>query len=232
MSAPRQEVDAVQGPGSARQTQEEAAFEELYRQTRADLLAYLHRRSGGWAGGTGAVEAADLLAQVYLVAWRRRNVLPPAGQRRPWLYGIARRVLAEYHRAAPAHVSLEDLTHEPSDMRMDWEGGGLVVADGNVTGSSAEAVVLHQALAGLGEVDRELLLLTVLDRLSSGEAARALGISSGAARVRLHRARRRLRTHDGLLSLLEAYGPPILRLAPDLGVQTAPDVHDVPETRC
>ncbi len=45
----------------------------------------------------------------------------------------------------------------------------------------------------LGDEDRELLLLVSWEELSPGEAARVLGISSLAARSRLHRARRRLR---------------------------------------
>ncbi len=56
---------------------------------------------------------------------------------------------------------------------------------------------------GLGDDDRELLLLVSWEELSPGEAAKVLGVSSLAARSRLHRARRRLRT---LLEQRESVG--------------------------
>ena len=63
----------------------------LFRDTRAPLLAYLTRRAP-------VEDAADLLAEVYLVAWRKRADLPPGEERRLWLFGVARRLLAEHHR--------------------------------------------------------------------------------------------------------------------------------------
>ncbi|GAA4964941.1 RNA polymerase sigma factor [Kineococcus glutinatus] len=183
-------ADLVRDPGhvAAPPSGEEVAFEQLYR------------RTCGAAGGSGAADAADLLAQVYLVAWRRRDVLPPADQQRPWLYGIARLVLAEHHRRTPAHLPLDEVAQHGG-------GPGAVGGGDDVPGGSARAVALHRALAELGEVDRELLLLTVWDGLTGSEAARALGISSGAARVRLHRARRRLGGHPGLRALLDEPEP-------------------------
>jgi RNA polymerase sigma-70 factor (ECF subfamily) len=56
-----------------------------------------------------------------------------------------------------------------------------------------EASALLDALVELREGDRELLTLIAWEELTPREAAKALGISSAAARTRLHRARRRLR---------------------------------------
>jgi RNA polymerase sigma-70 factor (ECF subfamily) len=53
--------------------------------------------------------------------------------------------------------------------------------------------VLLEALAGLSEREREVLMLTAWEELSSNEAARVLGCSATAYRIRLHRARNRLR---------------------------------------
>lgn len=170
-----------------RTREEAAAFERVYVETRADLLAYVNRRTSG-----SPAEAADLLAQVYLVAWRRRDVLPSGDGRRPWLFGIARVVLAEHHRTRTDHVSLDELGGHESGRQ-----GGDVAAD------PVRAAVVRRALAGLAEMDRELLLLTIWDGLSSVEAAQVLGISPGAARVRLHRARRRLRTHPDIAALMD-----------------------------
>ena len=57
---------------------------------------------------------------------------------------------------------------------------------------------MHEALACLGEDDRELVRLTSWEGLSTADAARVLGIGAGAARVRLHRARGRLREQPAL----------------------------------
>ena len=56
-----------------------------------------------------------------------------------------------------------------------------------------EAAEVLRAMAGLGDEDRELLLLVSWEELSPSEASKVLGISALAARSRLHRARRRLR---------------------------------------
>ncbi len=67
------------------------------------------------------------------------------------------------------------------------------------------AVVVLQALAGVPEADREALMLTVWDGLGHRDAAKVAGCSVGAFAVRLHRARRRLRTEMARLD--EVDGP-------------------------
>jgi RNA polymerase sigma-70 factor (ECF subfamily) len=164
-------------------SQEQAQFEALFRDTRGPLLAYLTRRAAH-------EDAADLLADVYLVAWRRRADLPPGDERRLWLFGVARRLLAEHHRSAWK--------------RQDAEGGA---GDPDPSDSSlvddrrGEAV--RRALESLSELDRELVTLTTWERLSPADAARVVGITAGTARVRLHRARARLARHPALQSLLD-----------------------------
>src|SRR3954452_24320398 len=74
------------------ETTERARFEEIYASTRLPLLGYLVRRSAS------VEDAADLLAEVYLVAWRRIDDVPPGDEARLWLFGVARRTLANQHR--------------------------------------------------------------------------------------------------------------------------------------
>ena len=81
------------------------------------------------------------------------------------------------------------------DSGMDWD------AVDDRLDAWAERGRLRAALSVLTESDRELLLLVGWEGLSQAEAATALGISPGAARVRLHRARKRV------LSTLEKQGP-------------------------
>jgi RNA polymerase sigma-70 factor (ECF subfamily) len=145
------------------------------------MLAYLIRRAA-------AEDAADLLAEVYLVAWRRRADLPPGDERRLWLFGVARRVLAAHHRTTAARLDAESVS---------TEGCAPEKSDDH---QRAEAV--RSALASLSDLDRELVTLTTWEGLSPAEAARAVGITAGTARVRLHRARARLGRHPGLRALL------------------------------
>jgi RNA polymerase sigma-70 factor (ECF subfamily) len=166
-------------------TDEEAEFEELFQQTRAPLLGYLTRRAP-------VEDAADLLAEVYLVAWRRRSDLPRGDERRLWLFGVARRLVAEHHRLTWTRADAERLARETP------------VEPGR-TDEARELAVLR-ALDSLSDLDRELVTLTTWEGLSPAEAARVVGITAGTARVRLHRARTRLARHPRLRGLLAEDG--------------------------
>jgi RNA polymerase sigma-70 factor, ECF subfamily len=160
---------------------EQAQFERLFRDTRAPLLAYFTRRAP-------AEDAADLLAEVYLVAWRKRADLPAGEERRLWLYGVARRLLAEHRRTAlpRAEEGTEDVDQHASPLEDERRG-----------------TAVRAALGSLSDLDRELVTLTTWERLTPADAARVVGITAGTARVRLHRARARLARHPSLRALLD-----------------------------
>jgi RNA polymerase sigma-70 factor (ECF subfamily) len=164
-------------------SEEQAEFEALFRDTRAPLLAYLTRRAP-------SEDAADLLGEVYLIAWRRRADLPPGEERRLWLYGVARRLLAEHHRSACARVDAEGEAGDSSTPESPNE-------------DDRRGAAVRRALASLSDLDRELVTLTTWERLSTADAARVVGITAGTARVRLHRARARLARHPRLRALLD-----------------------------
>lgn len=164
-------------------SEEQAEFEALFLDTRAPLLAYLSRRAP-------AEDAADLLAEVYLVAWRRRADLPSRKERRLWLFGVARRLLAEHYRFAWKRADAESQLGEP----------GVPASRDDKDQRSA---AVRQALASLSDLDRELVTLTTWEGLSPADAARVVGITAGTARVRLHRARARLARHPRIQGLLE-----------------------------
>jgi RNA polymerase sigma-70 factor (ECF subfamily) len=148
-------------------------FERLFRAHYGRVLAYARRR-------TSEAVADDVVAETFLIAWRRLESVP--GAELPWLLAVARRVLAnERRRGATQERLAQRVAAEPAA-----DGASEGIADGE----------LSLALSQLGERDRELLMLLAWDGLSVAEAARVLGCSSVAARVRLHRARRRL---EGLL---------------------------------
>jgi RNA polymerase sigma-70 factor (ECF subfamily) len=152
----------------------EARIADLYRDHARDLLGYALRRT------RDPEDAADVVAETFLVAWRRLGEVPLDGEARLWLYGTARHVLANQDRGARRRdrltERLRDELRRQLPVRQPQESGAFL-----------------EALAGLGEADRELLMLIGWEELTPTEAARALGISPLAARTRLHRARRRLR---------------------------------------
>jgi RNA polymerase sigma-70 factor, ECF subfamily len=107
--------------------------------------------------------------------------VPLDGEARLWLYGTARHVLANHDRGARRRDRLTERLRDELRRQLP------------VVQRTGEGSALLEALAELGEADRELLMLIGWEELTPTQAARALGISPLAARTRLHRARRRLR---------------------------------------
>jgi RNA polymerase sigma-70 factor, ECF subfamily len=152
----------------------EVRFSRLYRENARALLGYALRRS------TDPDDAADVVAETFLVAWRRLDQVPLGVGSRLWLFGVARNVLANQARGARRRDRLTERLRE--DLRRELPAH-----------RPAAPGPLVDALAELGESDRELLRLIGWEELTPTEAARVLAISPLAARTRLHRARRRLR---------------------------------------
>src|ERR1700684_297555 len=77
-------------------------FEELYAANCGPLLGYVLRRTDN------PDDAADVIAETFLTAWRRLDAVPPGDEARLWLYGVARRVLANYRRGERRRAVLAD----------------------------------------------------------------------------------------------------------------------------
>lgn len=151
-------------------------FSEFYRAQYDAVLRYARRR-------TDPETARDVVAETFLVAWRRLDAVPPdQGQARAWLYGVARRVLANTERS---QRRAERVTGKLGQQRRDGHPPDTAAA---VT----ERARLAQALASLTPSDQEALRLVGWEELDLTEAALAMGCSRTAMGVRLHRARRRL----------------------------------------
>lgn len=145
----------------------------MWRRHAGSIYSYAVRRVGRDA-------AEDVVADTFVVAWRHRDRRPQRPL--PWLYGVARRVIATRRRAERRRALLVRRV----------AGGATGVAD-PATGS----VEAEDALARLSRGDREVLLLSAWEGLAADEAAVMLGISPSAYRKRLSRARRRLETITG-----------------------------------
>jgi RNA polymerase sigma-70 factor (ECF subfamily) len=164
----------------------ESRFEALYAENYERVLGYVLRR-------VPAALAADVVADVFLVAWRRLERVPD--EPLPWLLGVARKTLANERRGGRRRSALV------SALETD-RGAARETPAGDQLREVAAAV------ARLAETDRELLRLIAWDGLTTREAAAALGISHAACRVRLHRARRRIARELEL----EAGAEPAIRL--------------------
>ncbi|NYJ03002.1 RNA polymerase sigma-70 factor (ECF subfamily) [Nocardioides thalensis] len=151
-------------------------FRALYDANFTAVLGYALRRVEQPA------DAADVVSEVFLVAWRRYDEAPP-GDGRPWLFGIARHVLSNYHRSARRRQRLGGRLRDT--LRRD------VVPDPAI--EIAEWDRVRRTLLRLSPDDRELLMLVGWDGLTPTEAAGVIGIAPGTARMRLARARERFR---------------------------------------
>ena len=159
------------------------AFEELYRRHVATIVAFAVRRCSVPA------EVPDLVAAVWLeVIGSADRFNPGQGRAVPWLLGIAANLVASdarrrgRERQAMALLAGQRVLEEDDYERLESE-----------IDASRRASHLRGLLVALPERERMVVELVIVDGLSPQEAAEALGIRPAAARMRLARARRRLR---------------------------------------
>lgn len=143
---------------------------------RQALLRYALRRLDDHSA------AEDLVAETFVVLWRRFDELPPRDQELFWLYGIAGRVLSNTLRGRQRLLRLE--------MRLAFE---REYAQDAPRYSEEDIKQLMEALAELRPEERELLQLTYWEDLSYREIGLVLGCSEKAAGIRISRARQHLR---------------------------------------
>lgn len=145
-------------------------MEAIFREHYEAVLAFARRRAP-------LQVADDVAAETFAIAWRKANKIPRDPL--PWLLGIARRVLATQRRSIQRRSRLRQRLAET--MECVGPTGGLDAG-------------LGEALSQLSERDREALLLVAWEGLTPREAAAVVGLTPTGFSVRLHRARRRLRT--------------------------------------
>lgn len=162
-------------------------FEAIVDIVGEPLRRYAARR-------TDAETAQDVVADSFLVIWRRLDDVPYGGEL-PWCYAVARNCLANAQRSARRQRGLL--------MRLARLDPPQPAIDDS---SDLPDAALHRALASLAPNDSELLRLWAWEDLSPAEIAVVLETSANAVNIRLHRARRRL------AALLEAdTGKPSVR---------------------
>jgi len=161
----------------------EQRFRSLYLDHYRQVYMYFRRR-------TDIESARDGTAETFLVAWRRFDQLPADDRLLPWLYGTARRVLANQWRS-----------RRRSD-RLQAKMAGLAAPpepgpeEAVVPSSEAQAVL--DALGRLSKNDCEVIRLAEWEGLSHSEIATVLGCTAHAVDQRIYRARGRLARQLGL----------------------------------
>jgi len=161
--------------GASDGTRGDDHFEALYRGSYKEIFAYVLRRT---AGDTETV--ADLVAEVFVVALRKQDIIPPPPEDRLWLYGVARRVVLDHQRRDRRWLRLQSQLQQKASSETDANSDG-------------SRLRVQAAMEKLSRADREVLQLVTWDGLSHREAAQVLGITSNAVALRLHKARSRLR---------------------------------------
>ena len=157
-------------------TDRQARFRAIFDETRADVSGYVSRRTLDRHG------TEDVLSETYSVVWRRVDDAPGPDGLRPWVFTIARNVLANAERSRRRRsrllARLQAVSPAPSTVAHDTAGDPRGVA---------------VAFARLRPQDRDLLVMAGVEGLDAAAMAEVLGCSSATLHVRLHRARNRFR---------------------------------------
>jgi RNA polymerase sigma-70 factor, ECF subfamily len=162
---------------------ESGAFEELYRRHVGATIRFAARRA------ERPSDVVDLVAAVWLeVVASLDRYEPHRGDALPWILGIAANLCAvERRRRAREHEVVRRLEGRRGLDEDDYERlEGVIDAAG-------AAPAVRQGLKELPPTERAVAELVFLDGLTPSEAADALGIRSPAVRMRLARARKKLR---------------------------------------
>ncbi|WP_062132138.1 RNA polymerase sigma factor [Demequina aestuarii] len=149
----------------------DGALADALSEHGADILRYLQRREPD--------QAADLLGETMLVAWRRRDDAPSdRAELRPWLFGIARMSLRGYGRDTRRGLRLVEKVsaHAPIPSEPD----------------DALAMDVRRAVATLPDNQRELVELVHWESMTLADAATVVGVNASTARGRYARARHAL----------------------------------------
>lgn len=155
----------------------EVKFRSAYEAHARTLLGYALRRTATPA------DAADVVAETMLTAWRRLDIVPVEPETILWLYGVARNVIANGDRTQRRQLRLTEKLRAQLDEVLE----DLPMPD------PALAAQVARAMEALTAVEREVLTLTATELLSPAEIAVVLNMKQNTVRTHLHRARKKLR---------------------------------------
>lgn len=158
-------------------TESDQRFVELYDRFYRPVYAYCRRR-------TTADQVDDVIADTFLVAWRKIDQVPRGSEVLPWLYGVAYRVLGHQWRGSGRRTRLE--------RKLAGIGEQAPTTPDDLILIRSESRQVLDALSRLNPTDKEILLLSAWEELPQDDIAVALNISIGAVRQRLYEAKKNL----------------------------------------
>ena len=153
---------------------DDSEFRALWDRNFGPVSSYVRRRVSPHGD-----RANDLVAEVFIVAWRRFDAVPQPPEDLPWLYGVARKVVASHFRSVQSRLRLVERIAD--DLR-----------EGTDTSTNID-LRIERAVEQLSEVDRELFRLICWEGLSQKEAGLVVGLTAKAVERRLQRARLKVR---------------------------------------
>jgi DNA-directed RNA polymerase specialized sigma24 family protein len=134
-------------------------FSELYRRTYVDVLAFLLRRC------SSAEDAADCLAETYLLAWKKRDQMPTGAETRPWLFGVARNVMRRGNELLVRTAAAADA------LAAELERSGAICPAPDLP----EPDPVIAAIRDLPELEQEIITMLIWDELAPRESRRGPG---------------------------------------------------------
>jgi RNA polymerase sigma-70 factor (ECF subfamily) len=147
-----------------------ARFRTVFDAHYGKVVAYARRRCA-----TGE-DAEDAVAETFTIAWRKFDAMS-RDEPLPWLYAVGRKVIANQRRGEQRRFRLFARLRQERPSQ----------------GRAFDGEPVREALSRLSADDQELLRLVAWEGLGHGQVAQAMGISTNAVTIRLHRARQRLR---------------------------------------
>ena len=166
----------VEGLLDTRDAVDTAEYIRMVNEHSRSIYRYTLRRLSDWSS------CEDVVSETFLIAWRKRDKIPPRDRELAWLYGIAFRVLSNQRRSRDRRERLSSRL-------------ALERANENVVGDEGtfDAEPLLVAIRGLRESDRIVLEHVYWERLTYREIAIILGVSENAVGIRINRAKEHLR---------------------------------------
>ena len=155
----------------------DARLLDVYERHYREISAYCRRR-------VSADRVDDVVSETFLIAWRKREVMPEGRDALPWLYGVAHRVILHKWRSSGRSRRLEA---KLASLGIDEASSAeelLVVSE--------ESRQVIEATSRLRPKDQELLRLSYWEELSHAEVGQVLGLRPDAVRQRVSRALRAL----------------------------------------
>lgn len=155
----------------------DARFAEVYERFFRHVYGYCLRRSS-------PDRVDDVVAETFLVAWRRIGDVPEGEAALPWLYSVAYRVLSTHFRGRSRQRRLDE--------KLNGVGVEPVLSIEDFVVMSEDSTQVFNAMSRLKSTDQEILKLTVWEELSHAEIAEVLRIGVGAVKQRALIARKNL----------------------------------------